>query len=140
MDRFVLQENELNILCELLKKTLHIGSIVLLQGDIGSGKTTLVRSFIESFGTDSIVGSPTFSLVLSYENAQYGSIYHYDMYRKTLQDMLELGLLDMLMNEGVHFVEWGEENLHQLLAQNGFSVSRIAITSNENNRIYEVSL
>ncbi|WP_334092713.1 tRNA (adenosine(37)-N6)-threonylcarbamoyltransferase complex ATPase subunit type 1 TsaE, partial [Helicobacter typhlonius] len=54
MDRFVLQENELNTLCELLKKTLHIGSIVLLQGDIGSGKTTLVRSFIESFGTDSI--------------------------------------------------------------------------------------
>lgn len=141
MSEFKLKENELESLCRLLKDSLHNGDIVLLQGSIGSGKTTFVRHFVESFGQEAQVSSPTFSLALSYENAQYGSIHHYDIYRKDVQEMLELGLLDMLMREGVHFIEWGEEKLKNLLAHNGFKVATITITPTPtHHRIYEVCL
>ena len=140
MSEFLLQENELNLLCQELKDSLQNGNIVLLQGNIGSGKTTLVRSFVESFGYTAQVSSPTFNLALSYENPQYTNIHHYDMYRKNIHDMLELGLVDMLEQQGVHFIEWGEENLKHLLIQNGFKVISIDITPTPtHHRIYKVS-
>ena len=62
------------------------------------------------------------------------------MYRKNIHDMLELGLLDMLEQQGVHFIEWGEENLKHLLIQNGFKVISIDITPTPtHHRIYKVS-
>lgn len=116
-----------------IQKCLGDASIVLLRGVMGSGKTTVVRKFIESYGNATQVTSPTFSLMLSYESKQYGMIYHYDMYRKDLQEMLELGLLDMLDKPGLHFVEWGEEDLENILKNNGFKtiIVRIATTDND---------
>lgn len=139
MSKYELRENELFSLCNRLQAILHNRHIVLLMGDIGSGKTTLVRAFMESQGVQSPVPSPTFNLALCYECPQYSKIYHYDMYAKSLQDMLELGLLDMLDNDGLHFIEWGDWQLQQLLAQNGFNVISIHITPQEQQRIYEVS-
>ncbi len=140
MNEVTLAEDELHILCQELKNILQDRYVVLLQGDIGSGKTTLVRHFVESFDTTTRVNSPTFSLSLAYDNPHYGVIYHYDMYRKSLREMLELGLLDMLMQEGLHFIEWGDENLGQILKQNGFQVIFIHLTPTpSHHRIYEVS-
>ncbi|WP_034352817.1 tRNA (adenosine(37)-N6)-threonylcarbamoyltransferase complex ATPase subunit type 1 TsaE [Helicobacter jaachi] len=137
-------EADLYILCNDLRAMLKNGHIVLLQGEIGSGKTTLVRAFVEHTQKhkSTQVQSPTFSLALAYESAQYGAIYHYDMYRKSPQDMLELGLLDMLMQEGLHFVEWGDNNMQNLLKTSGFHVIGIHITptQGQQDRIYEVSL
>ena len=136
-----LQENELFRLCEILQESVAQSPIVLLRGELGSGKTTLVRSFVAACGGDtSEVTSPTFSLSQGYVCQKYGTIYHYDIYRKDLAQMLELGLLECLESQGVHFVEWGELDLEQLLKQNGFTLISIDIELGQNNRIYKVSV
>lgn len=146
MRELQLQENELFSLCEMLQESVAKSPIVLLRGELGSGKTTLVRSFVAYCGGDtSEVTSPTFSLSQGYECQKYGVIYHYDIYRKELSQMLELGLLECLETQGVHFVEWGERDLEELLKHNGFTPISIDIelgqkNKNCENRIYKVNV
>ena len=131
MCEYVLSESAVGELCHTLKNKICKGYIVLLRGDLGSGKTTLVRSFVASENKQrkEEVTSPTFSLAQAYKSQDYGVIYHYDIYRKDIQDMLELGLLEMFEEEGLHFVEWGDEHLEKILRQNGFKVMSITINS-----------
>ncbi len=144
MCEYVLNESAVGELCHTLKNKICKGYIVLLRGDLGSGKTTLVRSFVasENKKCKEEVTSPTFSLAQAYKSQDYGVIYHYDIYRKDIQDMLELGLLEMFEEEGLHFVEWGDEHLEKILRQNGFKVMSITINTNAtlDNRIYKVAL
>ncbi|MCX2717724.1 tRNA (adenosine(37)-N6)-threonylcarbamoyltransferase complex ATPase subunit type 1 TsaE [Helicobacter sp. MIT 21-1697] len=144
MSEYILSESALTELCHTLKNTIRKGYVVLLRGDLGSGKTTLVRSFVafESKEQANEVTSPTFSLAQAYKSQDYGAIYHYDIYRKDMQDMLELGLLEMLEQDGLHFVEWGDEALENILRQNGFNVMSITINTNAmlDHRIYKVAL
>lgn len=130
------KEDELHIICKILEDMVKNGSIVLLKGDIGSGKTTLVRYFVDSKD----VHSPTFNLALAYTHSKYGYVYHYDMYAKSLREMLELGFLDMLERDGLHFVEWGNRELQSLLENNGFAVINISIAQDSESayRIYKV--
>lgn len=141
MREFELGEGDVGLVCAELG--LNKGDIVLLRGDLGAGKTTFVREFVrlECPERAKQVSSPTFSLAQSYESEKFGMIYHYDLYRKSLQEMLALGLLDMLQEEGVHFVEWGDENLERILRESALKVVCIAITlANPRIRHYEVSL
>lgn len=97
----------INIICEEIKAMIddkkHI--IILLQGEIGAGKTTLIKAYVNFIGLDSYVTSPTFMLQHCYNNR----IYHYDLYNRHLEDLMALGIMDLLGEDGVHFVEWGEE-------------------------------
>lgn len=102
----------INIICEEIKAMIdnktHI--IILLQGEIGAGKTTLVKAYVKFIGLDSCVTSPTFMLQHCYDSR----IYHYDLYNRDLKDLLALGLMDLLAEDGVHFVEWGEGLLERI--------------------------
>ena len=80
--------------------------------------------------------SPTFGIRNEYgkihshnqaNNINYGSVFHYDLYRIDLDYVLELGLLEWLDEEGWHFIEWGEEAV-PLLKQNGFECVEIIIS------------
>ena len=108
--------------------------VVLLQGDLASGKTTLVQNYVKSLGLIDEVNSPTFSL-----QAIYGeNIYHYDVYNKTLEEFVSLGLLEEFEKEGVHFVEWGDENLKKILDEYGFEVLVIKINKLNEKREYRI--
>lgn len=147
--------SRLSELFTLLLPRLEGGYVLLLQGEIGSGKTSLVRallaysenlarphSALDSLQAteSSLVSSPTFSLAQSYESAYFGSIHHYDLYRKSNQEMLELGLLDMLSESGLHCVEWADENLRALLLASGFRTLSIHITQdNATSRTYRIA-
>jgi len=83
------------------------GSLWLLVGDLGSGKTTLVRGFARGLGVRSGVRSPSFALHLTYPGRCL--LHHLDLYRVTdPRDLEELGLEDVLGRSGVTVVEWGE--------------------------------
>jgi len=83
------------------------GDLWLLSGDLGAGKTTLVRGVARGLGVASGVRSPSFALHLTYPGRLV--LHHLDLYRVTdPRDLDELGLEDLLGREGLVVVEWGE--------------------------------
>lgn len=81
--------------------------VIYLQGDLGVGKTTLVRNFIQFFGFNK-VKSPTYSLVESYQN-QNIDIHHFDCYRLSDPEELEyIGIREYSKNNHIQLIEWPE--------------------------------
>jgi tRNA threonylcarbamoyladenosine biosynthesis protein TsaE len=117
--------DELNIVVEQIKMQLPDGGIVLLHGDVATGKTTLTQAFVKSFGVVSAVTSPTFSLQQVYSD----ELYHYDLYNKGVEHFLSLGLFDALEASGFHLIEWADEQLKEMLIAAGFDMVEITIDS-----------
>src|ERR1700730_19289551 len=85
--------------------------IVVLRGDLGAGKTTLVKGIAEGFRAASHddVTSPTFTLIHEYRG-QAATIYHIDLYRiDTPRELETLGLDDLMTDNSVLLIEWGEK-------------------------------
>jgi tRNA threonylcarbamoyladenosine biosynthesis protein TsaE len=94
-------------LAEILKPP----KLVLLRGDLGAGKTTLVKGIAEAFraASEEDVTSPTFTLIHEYHGPEV-NIYHIDLYRVDSQRELEtLGLDDLVSENSILLVEWGEK-------------------------------
>lgn len=88
--------------------------IIFLKGDLGAGKTTFAKGFLQAMGFEGLVKSPTYTLVESYE-VQGQTIYHMDWYR--LQDEMaldEMGILAHLQEEAIILIEWPLEKGFQI--------------------------
>jgi tRNA threonylcarbamoyladenosine biosynthesis protein TsaE len=91
-----------------LAATLQPGDVVLLTGALGAGKTAFVRGIAEGLGADpSQVTSPTFTLIQEYHGRRC-TLYHVDLYRLEPKDVDDLGLDELLAQEGVTAIEWPE--------------------------------
>jgi len=89
-----------------LAETLRGGELIGLYGELGAGKTCLVRGLAEGLGiAPSKVRSPTFTLVNEYRGGRL-PLYHIDLYRLTLSDIDRLALREYLYGDGVCVVEW----------------------------------
>jgi tRNA threonylcarbamoyladenosine biosynthesis protein TsaE len=111
--------------------------IVVLRGDLGAGKTTLVKGIAEGFQAASHddVTSPTFTLIHEYRGP-VATLYHIDLYRIDTQRELEtLGLDDLMTDISVLLIEWGEKFARFQRERNvEIAIERIS----ENNRKIEV--
>lgn len=88
------------------------GDVLVLKGDVGTGKTTFAKGFAQGLGVVATVTSPTFTLVRQYAASGAGGIetfLHADLYRlDRLHDVFDLGLDELIEDRAVALVEWGE--------------------------------
>lgn len=94
-------------LAEKFASTLKKGDVVLLNGDLGAGKTTFTQFVFKALGVNEVVNSPTFAILKSY----YGKyiLHHFDTYRITLEEAIEAGFDEIFSNrDTVIFVEWSD--------------------------------
>lgn len=127
---FVLNLSELDRLVEILPKE----GVIILKGDLASGKTTLVKAIAKAKGIDSDVTSPTFSVMQGYEN----NVFHYDIFQNGFDGILKNGLFENFFEEGLHLVEWGDDELEEMLKKFDIAYVKIIISPHENGRKYEV--
>jgi len=96
---------------ERLSAALSPQKLVVLSGNLGAGKTTLVKGIVEGFkaAPSAQVTSPTFTLIHEYRSPKI-DIYHIDLYRiQTLRELETLGLDDLLGERSLLLIEWGEK-------------------------------
>ncbi|MGM5471405.1 tRNA (adenosine(37)-N6)-threonylcarbamoyltransferase complex ATPase subunit type 1 TsaE [Flavobacteriaceae bacterium LMO-SS05] len=102
--------------------------IILLEADMGVGKTTLIKALVKALGSDDVVTSPTFSIVNEYK-INNDSIFHFDFYRiKNEEEALNFGIEDYLLSDSWIFMEWFEK-IPNLLPVNS-TVVRIKVNEN----------
>ena len=118
---------------EIIKTFSDRYHIFLLQAEVGMGKSFLVNCFCKNFNASS--SSPTFSFIHEYATSR-GVIYHYDLYLKNDKDS-KMKLLESLQNEGLHFIEWGDRDLFDVLRNYGFDCLLINISDKGEARRYE---
>ena len=114
-------ENETKQIASLLASKLQRGDIVVLSGDLGSGKTKFTEGFLSHWGLEDEISSPTFTIVNEHKQNDT-SIYHLDVYR--LADMGEfyaIGGTEYFTN-GICVIEWGEL-IEDILPQNYIKIS-----------------
>ncbi len=107
-------EEETLAWAEEFAKTLRAGDTVLLEGEMGAGKTVLAKGIAKGLGIESEVTSPTYAYINSYEEGRI-PLYHFDCYRITSVDYARaLGFGEYFSMGGICLVEWGE-NISSLL-------------------------
>lgn len=122
-------------LCSEITSLLPNGGVVILQGDLASGKTTFTQAFAQYLGMSETVTSPTFSLQQCYGD----KLYHYDLYNHGFDKFLALGMMEELEKDGYHLIEWGDETLKEWLKRAQMDYIVVKITKCETNlRCYEV--
>jgi len=122
-----------------LSELLAPPKLVLLRGDLGAGKTTLVKGIAAGFeaAAEDDVTSPTFTLVHEYRGPR-ANLYHIDLYRvDTPRELETLGLDDLRSDDSILLIEWGEKfprlererDVEIVLERTGESERRIAIVT-----------
>lgn len=102
-------EQETILLGEKLAQTLKNGSIIALYGDLGSGKTRLVKGICKGLGVEDMVNSPTFMIVNEYFSGTNGTVFHFDLYRlKTEDEINSMGFSDYMKSGSIILIEWPE--------------------------------
>ncbi len=100
-------ENETKLIGKKIAEKLKKGDVVVLTGDLGSGKTKFTEGVLQYFGLEDEISSPTFTIVNEYAN-ENGIIYHFDVYRLEDEDEFYAIGGEEYFQKGICLIEWGE--------------------------------
>jgi tRNA threonylcarbamoyladenosine biosynthesis protein TsaE len=107
------QLDEIDVVCSSILPFVEAVDIVLLEGEMGAGKTTFMSHLVKALGSKDHVTSPTYSLVNKYiledSSKVKNTIYHLDLFRlKSIEEAIDIGIEDILYSAQFVFVEWPE--------------------------------
>lgn len=105
------------------------GEVVLLNGDLGAGKTTFTQFVFSALGVKEVVNSPTFAILKSYQGKF--KLHHFDTYRITYEEAIEAGFDEVFEEkDSIIFVEWSE-NIAPLLPEKVIKINIKHLSENE---------
>ena len=139
MENFVFKsnsENETKQFAKEFAKKLKTGDVLVLSGDLGSGKTKFTEGFLSYFGLEDEISSPTFTIVNEYKKENI-NIYHFDVYR--LEDSDEFYAIggEEYFEKGICIIEWGEL-IEDALPKKYIKIDFSRDSVNENSRTLNV--
>ena len=101
--------DELSKVSDLLISWRDKSNIIAFYGNMGAGKTTLVKNLCSKLGVQDEVNSPTFALVNEYQTESFDSVFHFDFYRiKSLEEVFDIGYEDYFYGGSLCLLEWPE--------------------------------
>lgn len=100
-------EEETKAFAKAFAKDLKKGDVIVLSGDLGSGKTKFVEGILSYYGMENEISSPTFTIVNEY-TSEIENIYHFDVYRLENSDEFYAIGGEEYFQKGICFIEWGE--------------------------------
>lgn len=137
MNKFVSKsENNTIEFANNLASLLKNGDIIVLSGDLGSGKTKFTQGVLKHFGLEDEISSPTFTIVNEYHKDDT-NIYHFDVYRLADSDEFYAIGGDEYLNNGICIIEWGEI-IEDILPKDYIKISFTKDVNNENYRVLEL--
>lgn len=115
MGQFLLtQLEDLKPIAKKLAEQVQVNRIMTFTGNLGTGKTTLIQHICAELGVVDDVQSPSFGMVNEYQ-AEEEQIFHFDLYRiKSLEEALDIGLMEYLDSGSICLIEWPEIALEML--------------------------
>ena len=117
IERHAATAEEMEIVGSKLSTLLRPGLVLFFHGELGAGKTTLIRGMLHGLGHRGAVKSPTYTLVESYPFAGM-TVHHFDLYRlKSAEELEFLGIRDYLGGRNLCLIEWAERGAGLLPAQ-----------------------
>ena len=119
-----------------LAKNLKNGDIIVLSGDLGSGKTKFTQGILKYFKLEDEISSPTFTIVNEYHK-DTTNIYHFDVYRLSDSDEFYAIGGEEYFNNGICIIEWGEI-IEDILPDDYLKISFTKDVNNENYRNLEL--
>lgn len=106
---FIPNETDMLSLGKRIAANSKPGDLIYLHGELGAGKTTLVRGLLYALGITGAIKSPTFTLVETYQVDNL-HLFHFDLYRLTdPKELLAIGLSDYLTEDAICLIEWPEK-------------------------------
>ena len=99
---------EVQKVARLATKAIN-SDIIILSGEVGVGKTTLIKEILRTLKVNDNVNSPTFSIINEYITRDKKIVYHIDLYRiKTIDELHSIGFFEYLDSKNLCFIEWGD--------------------------------
>ena len=136
MEWLVENESQLPDVTSQILAQLPQNGVILFEAEMGSGKTTLIRTMLSNLTDDAFQGSPTHSVVNEYRSKDNFPIYHFDLYRlNDERELMDIGFDDYLSEDALLLIEWPEKSL-KFLPDNIFWVY-IRVTD-KNHRLIEL--
>lgn len=112
-------------------ESLEGRTIVAFRGEMGAGKTTLIREICDQLGVTDTVTSPTFAIVNEYKDREKRPIYHFDFYRiDRIEEAFDFGYEEYFYSGDLCLIEWPEK-IEPLMPNEGVMTVRIKVTGEE---------
>lgn len=110
MISFSFSIEEINAVAKKIRLAAAEEKVWIFQGQMGAGKTTLIKAIAYDFGVIDQVSSPTFGLVNHYNNEKGSTFYHFDFYRlEKPEEALDIGIEEYFYSNHVCWIEWAEK-------------------------------